>query len=75
MKKYIVPIKWSYYGNLEVFAKDRKDLDSKLSNKLFRNTVDRPIVLGYVEDSLVVSDYDAIEEADGEYGDEDYIPF
>lgn len=75
MKKYIVPVKWSYYGNLEVFANDRKDLDSKLSNTLFRNTVERPIVLGYVEDSLVVSDWDAIEEADGEYDDDDYIPF
>lgn len=52
MKKYIVPIKWSYYGNLEVFAKDRKDLNSKLSNTLFRNTVERPIVLGYVEDKF-----------------------
>jgi hypothetical protein len=75
MKKYIVPIKWSYYGNLEVFVKDRKELDSKLSDALFRNTVERPIVLGYVEDSLEVSDWDAIEEADGEYDDEDYIPF
>lgn len=60
--KFKVTVEMTYYGDVVIDALNKDDAIKKLNDRNFLDRISHPNRVEYVEDSLIVSDFDSLEE-------------